>query len=100
MKLPTSIPNAVSASRAYQKTDFESKQPIVNSEGESLWLVPVMTNDGQRVERIDIQIYAASNPLEGVPPMTPLKVDGAYINTGTYNGRAYVKVWANRITKA
>lgn len=100
MRLPVNISNVISAASAYRKTDYDTKQPIVNSDGENLWVAPAMVNDGKRVEQLDIQTYSKTCPTEGIAPMTPLKIEGAYVSMGTYHGKTYAKVWATRITKA
>lgn len=84
-----SFPNGIAylaSSKCFPKSDYETKETIIDRNGNSLWQVPIAVPSERELESFMVTVSAKKNPVEGLEVMAPLKLENLTLSVGVMNG--------------
>lgn len=71
--------------KCFPKSDYKTKEKI-SADGNYFWQVPIIAPSDREAETFFITVQAPSNPVEGLPIMCPIAVEGLTLTVGVMGG--------------
>lgn len=90
----------LASNKPLRKTKFGTNEPVMDDSGNFEWQIEVMVADEIGIDTVKLCTKAPTNPVDGVPPQTPLRFNNVRVMMGTYNRKQWAKLAADSVELA
>lgn len=90
----------LASSKVFAKDDFETRERVVDRNGNFFWQIPVAVASERELESFVVTVPSRENPVEELDVMSPLKFDDLSLSVGIMNGRKYFAFRAAGVARA